>query len=151
MHRHTLPRSDNALEFWVRLALGLILLAASVDKILHPAAFARAVHNYQFLPDLLVNAVALVLPWLEAVLGCLLLAGVLLPGAVLVSTVLLAVFTGALGYNLARGLNVSCGCFSASVGSDPATLWTLARDLLFLGLGVFLFWRTFFVNPATKQ
>ena len=35
----------------MRLALGAVFLYASYDKILHPAAFAKAVYNYQILPD----------------------------------------------------------------------------------------------------
>lgn len=53
-----------------RLFMGGVFLYASFDKILHPAAFAEAVYNYQILPDAAVNLAALTLPWLlEAVEG----------------------------------------------------------------------------------
>ncbi len=64
-----------------RLLLGGIFVFASIDKILHPAAFADAVYNYQILPDSLINLTAVFLPWLELILGGCLIAGVWLPGA----------------------------------------------------------------------
>jgi len=49
------------------------------------------------------------------------------------------VFIGALGINLARGLDVHCGCFITQ-STDPITLLTLFRDSLFLLLTFYLFW-----------
>ncbi len=45
------------LLFWVRLLVGAIFLAASIDKILDPGAFAQVVYNYQILPDSFINDV----------------------------------------------------------------------------------------------
>jgi uncharacterized membrane protein YphA (DoxX/SURF4 family) len=128
-----------------RLAMAGIFIYASIDKIAHPAAFAKDVYNYQILPDALINLTALVLPWLELLLGLCLLAGVWMPGAVLSVNGLLLLFLAALLFNMARGLDVNCGCFST--GSDAPTMSTtyyLARDIGFLALGAFLFYGTFF-------
>lgn len=123
--------------------LGAVFLLASYDKILHPQAFAQTVYNYQILPDGLVNLAAMILPWLELLLGVCLLGGVWLPGATAVSTALLALFIGALVYNQIRGLDIHCGCFSSESTDGPAGLWTVARDLGFLfssvGLSVLVF------------
>ena len=62
-----------------RLILGVIFIYASIDKIFHPAAFAEAVYNYQILPDALINLTAIVLPWLELILGAFLILGLWLP------------------------------------------------------------------------
>jgi len=123
---------------WVRLALrvflGAVFLFACADKILHPADFARAVYNYQILPDPLINLTALILPWLELVLGFCLIAGWWLPGALLWSNGLLWVFFLALVFNTMRGLDVHCGCFAST--PDPAGVapvaWYLVRDSFFL-------------------
>ena len=121
-----------------------IFIYASIDKIVHPAAFARDVYNYQILPDALINMTALALPWLELFLGLCLLAGIWLPGAVLVVNALLVVFLAALLFNLARGLDVNCGCFSTgSDGPAMSTGWYLMRDVGFLALGAFLFYEVF--------
>ena len=127
-----------------RLLMAGIFIYASLDKIAHPAAFAKDVYNYQILPDALINLTALVLPWLELLLGLCLLAGIWLPGAVLTVNGLLLVFLTALVFNLARGLDVNCGCFST--GSDApvmSTAWYLLRDVGFLAVGAFLFFGVF--------
>ncbi|NLI83054.1 MAG: cation diffusion facilitator family transporter [Deltaproteobacteria bacterium] len=129
------------LHFWVRVTLGVIFLAASVDKILHPAAFAQAVFNYQILPDSLINITALVLPWLEVVLGVLLIAGWWLPGALTLTNAFLIAFCGAAVYNVARGLDIHCGCFTTSTEGSPATTWYLLRDGIFLLMGAYVFYR----------
>ncbi len=131
------------LLFWVRLLVGIIFIAASIDKILHPAAFAQMVYNYQILPDTFINVTAIVLPWLELVLGCLLLAGLWLPGTVVLANLLLLVFFGSLLFNLARGLNIHCGCFSSNTQGDPMTTWYVVRDAFFLLLGGYLFYGVF--------
>jgi len=115
-----------------RLFLGGIFIYASLDKIFKPGLFAEAVYNYQILPDVLVNLMALVLPWLELVLGLMLVAGVWLPGAVMLSTLLLLIFSGSLIFNMVRGININCGCFSTEPSTDPITWWTVMRDASFL-------------------
>jgi uncharacterized membrane protein YphA (DoxX/SURF4 family) len=122
-----------------RLLLGCIFIVASIEKVIHPEPFARAVYNYRLLPDAAVNVVALWLPWLELVGGVLLVIGVWLRGSIVVLIGLLVVFLGALSFNLARGLDVACGCFSTRSG-DPVTVFTLLRDSLFLLVALYLFW-----------
>jgi uncharacterized membrane protein YphA (DoxX/SURF4 family) len=137
------PRRDFP-ALGIRLVVAAIFFYASVDKILHPAAFAEMVYNYQILPGGLINATAVILPWLELFLGILLLLGVWQPGAVLAANALLGAFFAALVFNAIRGLDVECGCFSTSPGHSPVSMaWYLVRDSLFLLMGAFLFWRTF--------
>ncbi len=52
-----------------RLFLGGVFVYASIDKVLHPAAFAEVIYNYQIVPEIFINLVALILPWLEALIG----------------------------------------------------------------------------------
>jgi len=122
----------------LRLLLGAVFLYASYDKILNPQDFARTVHNYQLLPDSLINLTALMLPWLEMLLGLCLIGGFWLPGTLAISTALLTVFISVLIFNLLRGLDVHCGCFSTQADDGPAGLWTVARDLSFLGASLYL-------------
>lgn len=131
----------------LRLLLGAVFLYASFDKIMHPEAFAQSVYNYQILPDSTVNLVALTLPWLELLLGLCLVAGFWLPGVTVISTGLLAVFTGAMVFNEIRGLDIHCGCFSTETTQGPASSLTIIRDIMFLvvstylTLSVFCFWQ----------
>ncbi len=122
-----------------RWVLGIVFIYASYDKILNPAQFAEAIFNYQILPDHLINICALVLPWLELILGICLILGILMPGAVLLVNLLLIVFVGALLFNLYRGLDISCGCFSTNPGESVVNLWTVARDASFMLFSFHLF------------
>lgn len=131
-----------------RISLGLVFIYASIDKIIHPQAFAQAVFNYQILPDTLINLTALVLPWLELVLGGCLIFNRWMPGAVTISTGLLLIFMGAIVFNLSRGLDISCGCFSSSPDEGPMNILTLIRDASFLIPAFYLF---FSVYLMTKE
>jgi uncharacterized membrane protein YphA (DoxX/SURF4 family) len=143
--------SNVLLYHTARIILGAIFLYASFDKILHPQAFAEAVYNYQILPDSMINLTAIVLPWLEALLGICFFAGVWMPGVSVISTGLLGVFIGALIFNQMRGIDVHCGCFSTQSSGDPAgMLWTVARDALFLFFSVYLTVWVFFLHPAGR-
>jgi len=138
------------LSFGARLFLGLVFVYASIDKILHPAAFAETVYNYQILPNLLINVTAIVLPWLEFLIGSLLILGLWMPGAVFTCNALLLLFFATVLFNMARGLDIDCGCFTAS--TDPSSgghmLWYLFRDGFFLLLGLNLFYVTFFPSRS---
>lgn len=145
-----ISRTQLRIFIVLRLFLGAVFIYASYDKILHPLAFAQAVYNYRILPDALVNLTALVLPWLELLLGLCLAAGFWLPGATMISTGLLMVFIGSLAFNQMRGLDISCGCFSTQTTEGPADLWTVVRDLIFLAVSVYLALVVFFFRCGRK-
>jgi hypothetical protein len=79
-----------------------------------------------------VNLTALILPWLELILGTCLLINRWMAGASSLAAVLMALFVGLTFFNLARGMDISCGCFSTDPDDDPVTVLTLVRDILFL-------------------
>ena len=135
----------------IRLFLGGVLAYASVDKILHPAAFAEAVYNYRILPDGLVNLTAILVPWLELLVGGCLIFGMWLPGSLFLCNLLLGTFFSALLFNVARGLDIHCGCFSTSAqdSSGSSLVWYLFRDGIFLLLGGYLFFQLFLNKRQT--
>ncbi|MEW6258939.1 MAG: cation diffusion facilitator family transporter [Thermodesulfobacteriota bacterium] len=112
----------------LRIGLGIVWIWASIDKLMHPGGFAEIVYNYRLLPDMAVNAVAIVLPSFEILLGLFLVIGVWVPGAAFGSLFLMSVFLMAIGYNLYRGLDIHCGCFSTSASEGPISLWEIGRD-----------------------
>jgi uncharacterized membrane protein YphA (DoxX/SURF4 family) len=137
-------RMHSLLSLIARLILGAIFIYAAIDKILHPEAFAKAVYNYRILPHLLINSTAIVLPWLELILGIFLVLGLFREGGVGLVTFLLLVFLGAMAFNLARGLNIDCGCFSIGSGASGVHMgWYVLRDSLFLLPALYLFFTTF--------
>ncbi len=133
----------------LRIFLGAVFLYACYDKILHPQAFAQAVYNYQVLPNAAVNLAALILPWLELLLGVCLITGFWMPGATLTGTGLLTIFIGSLIFNQIRGLDIHCGCFSTETTGSPADLWTVVRDLFFFLVAIYLMVFEFYLKPLT--
>jgi uncharacterized membrane protein YphA (DoxX/SURF4 family) len=141
---------DHFLHHAARIILGLIFLIACHDKLLHPQAFAEVIYNYQVLPDSLVNITAILLPWVELLLGLSLVINVWIPGATVLGNLLLLAFFSTLLFNLARGLDVSCGCFSTAPGEKGAGYLTVFRDLSFLLVSGYLFY-TEFLNADWGQ
>ncbi len=127
-----------AVEWTLRLGLACVLLYASADKILHPQDFASIVKDYRILPEALINATAIWLPWFELTLGVCLFTGVWKDGALALATGLLATFFAVLIINYFRGINVGCGCFTSTPGAEGAEaapmLWYMGRDALILAL-----------------
>lgn len=116
-----------------RLILGGLFIYASIDKILHPQAFADIIYNYKLLPQIFIYLAAITLPWLEMISGLCVVTGFFRRAGAVVLGSLLLVFIIAISINLARGLDFDCGCFTTiktEGGSDPVGL--LIRDILLL-------------------
>jgi uncharacterized membrane protein YphA (DoxX/SURF4 family) len=121
-----------------RWILGVVFIYASYDKLLHPQAFADIIYHYQILPDRLINATAVFLPWLELLIGIFLMIGLWMPGTLIWCNLLLIIYIGALSFNLARGLDIDCGCFSIA-GGRSIGIETIFWDVFFLTLSIYLF------------
>jgi uncharacterized membrane protein YphA (DoxX/SURF4 family) len=148
-HRIIVPLCSLA----CRLILAIIFFYAGIEKVADPVAFAVAIYNYQLLPDFAVNALAVVLPWLEIIIATCLVAGLYVRGAALISSTLFLTFATALTISLARGLDISCGCFGAVSGN--INWFYLGRDLSLLSMSIFVMiydrgWRALFILRSTK-
>ena len=101
-----------------RLVLAAMFLYACHDKILAPAAFAKIVYQWQVGGPVFSNLVAVVLPWVELILGLLLLVGAWTREAGLVVGGLLLSFNLAAVSVIARGIDVeNCGCTSVKASA----------------------------------
>lgn len=129
------PARRELLAWLARLVLAGVFLAAAAPKLLDPAAFAEAITKYQVFPDAAVNLIATVVPALELV-GALALLTPWRRGAALLLVGMLLAFTVLLAVSLARGLDLSCGCFGTS--SEPVSPLHLLRNLGLLALGALL-------------
>ncbi len=122
-----------------RVLLGVVFLVACAHKILFPADFALSVFRYQILPAPLINMTAITLPWMELVAAVLIVFSVRFKDAAAVLFLaMLTVFTAAIIFNLMRGLDVACGCFTTSADADPMGWGNVFRNLgyMFLALVV---------------
>jgi len=122
----------------LRVALGAVFIVASLDKIQNPEAFATTIANYRLLPYTVINGMAIVLPWLEVVTGILLILGVWIKASTIIVWGLLFAFSIAISQALARGLDISCGCFTTNPDADRMSLWTLIWDLIWLCWGILI-------------
>ena len=125
-------RGADIIYLAARLILGAVFVYASVDKIIHPQAFAQIVHNFRILPDFMVNPAALIMPFMELTAGAALIIGRPAFPAALILTGFVVVFAVAVGFNLARGLDFQCGCFTTSPEARSANITTFIRDILLL-------------------
>ena len=116
-----------------RLLLTGTFVMAALPKIKDPVAFATSVNAFRVVGPELSNWIALILPWLELVLGF----GVLLPqirrsSGILIATLLL-IFIALHSSVWIRGLEISCGCFGTESATESTNyLWLITRNMLLL-------------------
>ncbi len=136
----------NYLPVVLRIFLGVLFVYASLNKVADPKKFAMVIYNYQILPSSLVYLTAVILPWVELLVGFSLLTGVFLSGGSLLAFLSMVIFFLALGFNLVRGINVDCGCFE--MGLEQVTrekmIWYLVRDGFLIVISGFVFWSVVF-------
>lgn len=124
------------LTLLIRLGLGGILLWSGVAKLRQPYDFLSNVYQYELLGPKMGMAVAMILPWVEVVIGLCLLAGLFVGGALLGSILLAAVFTFAQASAMRRGLSIECGCFGSSSSSAEPSM--VGYGTLLRAWGMFL-------------
>ena len=101
----------------VQIALGLFFVVAALPKLVDPPSFAHMIYNYRLVPGSLVNLMALVMPWLELLLGLALVLGIWTRTSAGLVGALLLVFVAAIAANLARGNAIDCGCFDVTAAN----------------------------------
>jgi len=130
-----------------RLGLAAVFLVSGVLKAVDPDAAYVAVRAYDVLPKAGVALVAGILPWLEVVLGLLLLVGLATRVVAVASAGLLVVFIAGVTQAWARGRSIDCGCFGGGGAVDPGQTTyglELLRDAGFLLMAAWLI-----VRPRT--
>ena len=134
--------TNSWIELAARWILGLTFIYASLHKILSPADFAKIVYGYNLFPEIFINLIAIIIPFLELITGLALIIGFYPRSAAIVINGLLLAFIAVLAINLIRGHEFDCGCFSAGQsGYSSSPKVTLLRDIIYfiLGLQIILF------------
>jgi len=101
------------------------------------ATFAQDVVNYHVPPRALANLVAITLPWIELLAGGLLIAGIWKRASAWVITAMMVVFLGAIGWAVAHGYDIRCGCFG-TVEARKVGVTALAEDFVLLAMSAWL-------------
>ncbi len=104
--------NNTAVVLVARIIVALMFIIVGIGKITHPDEFAREINNYQMLPLILINPLAIFLPWLELLTGLMILLGVQIRVNAIIVAAMLVVFTTAIIIAVAKGLSINCGCYS---------------------------------------
>lgn len=122
-----------------RLVLGGVFLAAGGLKIGHFDVFAAEIAGFQLLWHPLIAPLALLLPFVEVLVGVYLVLGLFTRFAAWVAALEMALFAAAIASAVMRGITTSCGCFGPN--DHSVTSWPeVGRDagLALLGIAIAL-------------
>ncbi|SRR6266568_3692153 len=127
------PRAAPAGAAFLRFAIGAILLATAVGKLLDIAGFARVLGTYNaFVPGALVP-IAVVVPVAELALAFWLFSGRNLAASALTSAAMHALYALWSAVSVLRGLKLpNCGCFGVFL-ARPLGWSTVVEDLVLVG------------------
>ena len=137
----TRARALDLVGLLARLVLGVVLLVAGGMKVGNPRGSARAVQAYEVMPFEVAKYVGVALPWVEIIVGALLVLGLFTRVNALIGTLLMVAFVLGIAQAWARGLTIDCGCFGGGgeVAADQTRYGReIARDLLFALCGAWL-------------
>ena len=133
----------DALRPWlsllVRVFIGGYFVVAAVPKIIEPLAFATSIMHYGLIPSWSVDAVALMLAWLELLAGVGLIMGIRTRVQSLLCGGMLLIFTLAVAYAVVLGLKIDCGCFGESGGEEVSWIKVAKNSAMILGCA-YLWW-----------
>ncbi len=123
----TAPRKfPAAVSLALRIPVAVYFIVAAVAKIEAPEGFLINIRAYELVPAQIAPAMAYTLPWLELMCAGLLILGVWVFEARLLTLAMLAMFIVAVSSALARGLNIECGCTGDE--SDPVGAGVIIRN-----------------------
>ncbi|MCX6153953.1 MAG: DoxX family membrane protein [Candidatus Kapabacteria bacterium] len=103
------------LQLIARLAIGVLFIFAAIGKIAEPAQFAKEISNYRLVWEPLLNIIALIMPWIELIIGLFILVGFRLRSSSALASILLMIFIVAVGLAMIQGLSINCGCFAKNM------------------------------------
>jgi uncharacterized membrane protein YphA (DoxX/SURF4 family) len=125
----------------VRIALGLLLIVAGVLKAHDGAAStASTIAAYRILPAFVVGPLGVALPYLEILLGGLLLFGLFTRVVAYIASGQFLVFGIGVASLVIRQIPADCGCFGSGVKTPPSwghVAGDLALALLAFGVARF--------------
>ena len=148
-------RSLN-LPLLCRIILGIIFIYASYEKILDPVGFSKNIHNYHITPIAIENLAALIIPWLELIIGVFLIFGLFLEGTTSITIALLIFFIFILSQAVFRGIDVHCGCFKTEVQTEDVNfkfelIKRILEDFIYLGMAFIIKYKNKFTNSVRKR
>ena len=125
-----------------RLVLASVFVSAALPKVRDPVAFSSSIEGFRIIGPTLSNWVALILPWLELIIGI----GILLPwirrSSGIIISALLLMFITLHASAWVRGLEINCGCFGFDTSEKTTNyLKMIVRNTLLLGTCLFIVYK----------
>ena len=123
---------------FARLCLGGVFLASAVTKLMDREGTAVSMSRYPFLPSGFGRFIAYTFPYVELLVGAMLILGLFTRYAAVASVGMYILFTILITYDLTRGQNQSCHCFGR-LSAEKLTPVAVVRNVLLLALSVVVF------------
>jgi uncharacterized membrane protein YphA (DoxX/SURF4 family) len=123
---------NRYLSFVLRIGLGVIFIISGAGKLPELAAFVDQVEEANILPHALARAYGTALPYVEIVIGALLILGLLSRFASGIGGLAALSFIIGNSTRLYRGLYGECGCFGSIASLQFGTRDALIIDFVLL-------------------
>jgi len=124
----------NGLTTILRIAMGLLYIYSGFFKALDLEEFGRVITLYDISPEILVPYGAVLFPFLELIIGLLLLFGFKIKASSFLSIILMIFWIILISISIYRGKSFDCGCFELNrFGITEEIGFTVVfRDIVFL-------------------
>jgi uncharacterized membrane protein YphA (DoxX/SURF4 family) len=123
---------------YARLCVGGVFLVSAVTKMMDREGTAVAMSRYPFLPSGFGRFVAYTLPYLELLVGGMLVFGLFTRLAALAAAAMFVLFTVLTIYDLTRGQSSSCHCFGR-LSSEKLTPMAVVRNAVLFAFSLLVF------------
>lgn len=130
----------NLLFETVRFILGGIFLIFGISKVSDLNGFTKVVENYEIIPSFFSKLIGYPLPFIEIIIGLLLLFGFKIRISAFFASMILVIFSIAIVKSVVSGSYSTCGCFPILDESlNTGYLFSLLRNFLLILGGLLLF------------
>lgn len=113
--------------------MGGLFVYSAYTKITDLDYFVKSLENYKLLPEESLNLFAIIIPWLELIIGVFLILGIFVRESAVLGSILMILFIMAIASAMARGLDIECGCFGTKNGSRVGLLRIIEDLAILLG------------------
>ena len=127
---------NRYLSFVFRIGLGVVFIVSGFGKLSEGAAFVDQVEEANILPHALARAYGTALPYVEIVVGALLILGLLSRFAAGIGGLAALSFIIGNSSRLYRGLYGECGCFGSIASLQFTTREALIIDCVLLIMAI---------------
>lgn len=101
----------NKFTVVIRIVMGVMMIYSGFIKALDPIVFESIIMKYNIIPNFFAPYPAIVLPYLEIIIGIFLVIGMRVKASAFLSMGLMVMFAVFIAINIARGESFDCGCF----------------------------------------